>query len=179
VNPYDNGTSTNSSSTTAADASGMDPAWLAYYQSMSYYSMMQASMAGATSSGTETSTTTTATDSTAASGNNSTTPGRSIFHFFLLCNQIFFFLAINPTTGQPDYSQQWIEYYRSIGQNDVADQIMQQMKEVRHFFATVLSMILFLVWLDSHIHIECKYKNLSSSGCRRCSTSSCYDDVCQ
>jgi F0F1-type ATP synthase membrane subunit a len=158
----------------------MDPAWLAYYQSMSYYSMMQASMAGATSSGTETGTTTTATDSTAASGNNSTTPGRSIFHFFFFyAIKYFFFLAINPTTGQPDYSQQWIEYYRSIGQNDVAEQIMQQMKEVRHFFATVLSMILFLVWLDSHIHIECKYKNLSSSGCRRCSTSSCYDDVCQ
>ncbi len=77
VNPYDNGTSTNNLSSTATDASGMDPAWLAYYQSMSYYSMMQASMAGATSSGTETGTTTTAaTDSTAASSNNSTTPGR-------------------------------------------------------------------------------------------------------
>jgi len=46
--------------------------------------------------------------------------------------EIKFLLAVNPTTGQPDYSQQWIEYYRSIGQNDVADQIMQQMKEVRN-----------------------------------------------
>ena len=45
-----------------------------------------------------------------------------------------FTLAINPTTGQPDYSQQWIEYYRSIGQNDVADQIMQQMKEATKLF---------------------------------------------
>jgi NADPH-dependent 7-cyano-7-deazaguanine reductase QueF len=43
---------------------------------------------------------------------------------------IKFLSAVNPTTGQPDYSQQWIEYYRSIGQNDVADQIMQQMKAV-------------------------------------------------
>ncbi|CAF3795929.1 unnamed protein product [Rotaria sp. Silwood1] len=115
MNPYDNSTSTNNSSSTT-DASGMpqmDPAWLAYYQSMSYYNMMQASMTGATSSGTSTSTTTTkATDSTATNTNNNpTTP------------------VINPTTGQPDYSQQWIEYYRSIGQNDIADQIMQQMKE--------------------------------------------------
>ncbi|CAF0953418.1 unnamed protein product [Rotaria sordida] len=114
MNPYDNSTSNNNSSSTT-DTTGMphmDPAWLAYYQSMSYYNMMQASMTGATSSGASTSTTTTkATDSTAANNNNSTTP------------------AINPTTGQPDYSQQWIEYYRSIGQNDIADQIMQQMKE--------------------------------------------------
>ncbi|CAF1451631.1 unnamed protein product [Adineta steineri] len=114
MNPYDtNATNNNSSAATDASAmSQMDPAWLAYYQSMSYYNMMQASMTGATSSGTSTPTTTTkATDSTATNNNTSTTP------------------AINPTTGQPDYSQQWIEYYRSIGQNDVADQIMQQMKQ--------------------------------------------------
>jgi hypothetical protein len=85
VNPYDNSTPTNSSSTAGADASGMDPAWLAYYQSMSYYSMMQAGMAGATSSGTETGTTSTTTDSTAASGTSSTTPGKSIFLPFFVC----------------------------------------------------------------------------------------------
>ena len=42
-----------------------------------------------------------------------------------------FLIAINPVTGQPDYSQQWIEYYRSVGQNDVADEIVRQMKEVK------------------------------------------------
>ncbi len=139
MNPYDNGTSNNNSSSSATDASGMsqmDPAWLAYYQSMSYYNMMQAGMTGATSSGTSTSTTTTkATDSTATSNHNSTTPGLDIFLrlvFFLY--DIKFIVAVNPTTGQPDYSQQWIEYYRSIGQNDVADQIMKQMKEVRNSY---------------------------------------------
>jgi hypothetical protein len=86
VNPYDNGTSTNNSSSGGADASGMaqmDPTWLAYYQSMSYYNMMQAGMTGATSTGAATSTTTTkATDSTATSNNNnSTTAGLYIFCF--------------------------------------------------------------------------------------------------
>jgi hypothetical protein len=122
VNSYDNNTSTTNSSAAATDASGMDPAWLAYYQSMSYYNMMQASMTAATS-------TPEATDSTTTSNNNSATPGLSIF-FDLFSHSIKFLLAVNPTTGQPDYSQQWIEYYRSIGQNDVADQIMQQMKAV-------------------------------------------------
>lgn len=113
MNPYDNSTSNNNSSSTA-DTSGMpqmDPAWLAYYQSMSYYNMMQASMGGTTSSTVSTSTTTKTTDSTATSSSTTSAP------------------AINPTTGQPDYSQQWIEYYRSIGQNDIADQIQRQMKE--------------------------------------------------
>ncbi len=133
MNPYDNNTSNNNSSSSATDASGMDPAWLAYYQSMNYYNMMQASMTGATSSGTSTSTTTTkATDSTATNNNNSTTSGLYIFLFLFFLYNIKFILAINPTTGQPDYSQQWIEYYRSVGQNDIADQIMQQMKEVRN-----------------------------------------------
>ncbi|CAF3967803.1 unnamed protein product [Rotaria magnacalcarata] len=98
--------------TGAPDMGQMDPAWLAYYQSMNYYSMMQAGMAGSTSSGTSTSTTATKpADSTANTTNaTSTTP------------------AINPTTGQPDYSQQWIEYYRSIGQGEYADEIARQMK---------------------------------------------------
>ncbi|CAF3047916.1 unnamed protein product [Rotaria socialis] len=109
MNPYENSTSNNnsSSSTDASAMSQMDPAWVAYYQSMNYYNMMQASMTGTTSSAAATSTAK-ATDSTATS---STTA------------------AVNATTGQPDYSQQWIEYYRSVGQNDIADQIMQQMKE--------------------------------------------------
>ena len=106
INPYDNGTSNNNSSTGSTDASGMsqmDPAWLAYYQSMSYYSMMQAGMTGTTSTNASTTTTTTKpTDSTATSDNNNSTTS---------------------TAGQADYSKQWIEYYRSVGQNDIADQI--------------------------------------------------------
>jgi len=34
--------------------------------------------------------------------------------------------AVNPTTGQPDYSSQWIEYYRSLGMSKEAEMIEQQ-----------------------------------------------------
>ncbi|XP_059618502.1 far upstream element-binding protein 3 [Phlebotomus argentipes] len=37
-------------------------------------------------------------------------------------------VQINPSTGQPDYSQQWIEYYRSMGLHREADIIEQQQK---------------------------------------------------
>lgn len=30
--------------------------------------------------------------------------------------------------GQPDYSKQWAEYYRSIGKNDEAEAIESQIK---------------------------------------------------
>lgn len=36
--------------------------------------------------------------------------------------------AINPQTGQPDYSAQWAEYYRSLGMHDQAAMIEQQAK---------------------------------------------------
>merc|ERR1719479_189885 len=35
--------------------------------------------------------------------------------------------AINPATGQPDYSAQWSEYYRSLGMGKEAEMIEQQM----------------------------------------------------
>ncbi|RVE46353.1 hypothetical protein evm_008976 [Chilo suppressalis] len=38
-------------------------------------------------------------------------------------------VAINPATGQPDYSQQWIDYYRSLGFNQEAEAIEQQAKQ--------------------------------------------------
>merc|ERR1719430_2542193 len=34
--------------------------------------------------------------------------------------------AINPATGQPDYSAQWAEYYRSLGMTREAEMIEQQ-----------------------------------------------------
>ncbi|XP_045540567.1 far upstream element-binding protein 3 isoform X1 [Papilio machaon] len=36
---------------------------------------------------------------------------------------------INPVTGQPDYSQQWIDYYRSLGLMREAEAIEQQAKQ--------------------------------------------------
>ncbi|CAK1543559.1 unnamed protein product [Leptosia nina] len=38
-------------------------------------------------------------------------------------------VQINPATGQPDYSQQWIEYYRSLGLMREATAIEQQAKQ--------------------------------------------------
>jgi hypothetical protein len=104
VNSYSDNTSKSNNSSSGTDSSAMgqmDPAWLAYYQSMNYYNMMQSNMT----------TTTTTTPSTSTKSTDSTA-------------------NTNPATGQPDYSQQWIEYYRSVGQNELADQIAQQMKEV-------------------------------------------------
>ena len=90
-----------------------DPAWLAYYQSMNYYSMMQSN---ASSTAPSTSTTTTKpTDSTAESSTSSTTTPSTT--------------PAAAAARQPDYTQQWIEYYRSVGQNEYADQIAQQVKD--------------------------------------------------
>ncbi|CAH2057155.1 unnamed protein product, partial [Iphiclides podalirius] len=36
---------------------------------------------------------------------------------------------INPVTGQPDYSQQWIDYYRSLGLMHEAEAVEQQAKQ--------------------------------------------------
>lgn len=37
-------------------------------------------------------------------------------------------VQINPSTGQPDYSLQWAEYYRSLGMHREAEMIEQQAK---------------------------------------------------
>lgn len=77
ANPYDNSTTSNNSSSTT-DASGMssmDPAWLAYYQSMSYYHMMQGGMTGTASS------TTKSADSTGT--NNATSTANCMYNVIL------------------------------------------------------------------------------------------------
>ncbi|KAJ8672683.1 hypothetical protein QAD02_003943 [Eretmocerus hayati] len=38
-------------------------------------------------------------------------------------------VSINPSTGQPDYSSQWAEYYRSMGMHREAEMIEQQAKQ--------------------------------------------------
>lgn len=38
-------------------------------------------------------------------------------------------VQINPSTGQPDYSAQWAEYYRSLGMHREAEAIEQQAKQ--------------------------------------------------
>lgn len=37
-------------------------------------------------------------------------------------------MQVNPTTGQPDYSLQWAEYYRSLGMHREAEMIEQQVR---------------------------------------------------
>lgn len=37
-------------------------------------------------------------------------------------------VQLNPQTGQPDYSIQWAEYYRSLGMHREAEMIEQQAK---------------------------------------------------
>ncbi|CAF0780159.1 unnamed protein product [Rotaria sordida] len=107
LNSYDQSTSNNNNSsaskTAASDMGQIDPMWLAYYQQMNYYSMMQSNMTP------NTPTSTTATKSTDSTVNTSNTN------------------SAEPVTGKADYSQQWIEYYRSIGQNELADEIVRQM----------------------------------------------------
>lgn len=38
-------------------------------------------------------------------------------------------VQINPATGQPDYSQQWIDYYRSLGLMQEAEAVERQTKQ--------------------------------------------------
>lgn len=48
--------------------------------------------------------------------------------------------------GTPDYSQQWIEYYRSQGMNSEADKIEQQLKasKVSWFLSNLI--LIFDLW---------------------------------
>ncbi|CAF0758430.1 unnamed protein product [Didymodactylos carnosus] len=112
----------------------MDPAWMAYYQSMNFYANMSG-MVMPTASTSSTTTTTTSTSTTNATpsfpqsstaGNTSTTQSTKEQEQWRMSTAT---ATTNPSTGQPDYSQAWIEYYRSIGQNEVADEIVRQMSQ--------------------------------------------------
>lgn len=39
-------------------------------------------------------------------------------------------ITMNPQTGQPDYSLQWAEYYRSLGMHREAEMIEQQVRKL-------------------------------------------------
>ncbi len=40
------------------------------------------------------------------------------------------------TNGQPDYSAQWVDYYRRLGQYEEANAIEAQMKKVQNAYVT-------------------------------------------
>ena len=44
--------------------------------------------------------------------------------------------GVNPSTGQPDYSAQWADYYRSVGMLREAEAIEQQMRVIYFCFFT-------------------------------------------
>ena len=50
------------------------------------------------------------------------------FFFFFILDPNPGQVQLNPQTGQPDYSIQWAEYYRSLGMHREAEMIEQQAK---------------------------------------------------
>lgn len=46
-------------------------------------------------------------------------------------------VQVNPVTGQPDYSLQWAEYYRSLGMHREAEVIEQQVTLIFLFFVYI------------------------------------------
>ena len=50
-------------------------------------------------------------------------------YYYSICQFTFPGTAINPSTGQPDYSQAWVEYYRSQGMMHEAQMVMQQVAQ--------------------------------------------------
>lgn len=107
---------------TMKGAASTDPsvsaAWAAYYQQ--YYGAQVAPTA------TTAATTGAATGTTAASGAAATAAAGATGAAVQP--------AINPQTGQADYSQAWIEYYRSMGLYEQADAILRQTQQVNNYF---------------------------------------------
>lgn len=74
-------------------------AWAAYYQQQQYFQQPGGG---------------------AASGQQPGTPGQPEANSGSV--------PVNPQTGQPDYTAQWIQYYRSIGAMKDAEALEQQLK---------------------------------------------------
>ena len=60
-------------------------------------------------------------------------------------------VQINPATGQPDYSQQWIDYYRSLGLMREAEAVEQQAKQQQQGnFKTLMNILRKIsYWMDT------------------------------
>ena len=57
--------------------------------------------------------------------------------------------GVNPSTGQPDYSAQWADYYRSVGMLREAEAIEQQMR-VNYFFIPLFCLLTDLLKQNLH-----------------------------
>uniref|UniRef100_A0A2A4K0F7 K Homology domain-containing protein n=1 Tax=Heliothis virescens TaxID=7102 RepID=A0A2A4K0F7_HELVI len=67
-------------------------------------------------------------------------------------------VQINPATGQPDYSQQWIDYYRSLGLMREAEAIEQQAKQQQQGMdGKDIYYFLFLIYSISSLHNNILY----------------------
>lgn len=57
-------------------------------------------------------------------------------------------VQVNPQTGQPDYSLQWAEYYRSLGMYKEAEMIEQQVSKRRKvdISSSLVEPSLFALW---------------------------------
>lgn len=71
-------------------------------------------------------------------------------------------VQVNPATGQPDYSIQWAEYYRSLGMHREAEMIEQQAKASKVVWHVIWGIIGlyengFMVSIRGHLmkHIVC------------------------
>ena len=54
-------------------------------------------------------------------------------------------VPVNPQTGQPDYTAQWIQYYRSIGAMKDAEALEQQLKASKVHFGFVSEILMMLM----------------------------------
>lgn len=96
-----------------SDPSKTDPnaaAWAAYYQQQQYFQQPGGG---------------------AASGQQPGTPGQPEANSGSV--------PVNPQTGQPDYTAQWIQYYRSIGAMKDAEALEQQLKVTKGMAGSAVS----------------------------------------
>ena len=95
-------------------------AWAAYYQQQQYYQQSGSGAPSAQQAGTPG-------QPEANSGKwvFASTRSSSVHRLFLYFKGS---VPVNPQTGQPDYTAQWIQYYRSIGAMKDAEALEEQLK---------------------------------------------------